>query len=140
MSTMTYTGTLVVCSCWCGIQCAVPRGLYDQRMREKELTGKSKAIWCPIGHEFIYTGESRDQRVARLERQLANTDEDLRAARARLSIQKAQTTKARNKLKATERRVAHGVCPCCQRSFKQLRRHMEGQHPTFVIEHGIPEG
>lgn len=28
--------------------------------------------------------------------------------------------------------VGAGVCPCCNRTFKNLARHMAGQHPGFT--------
>lgn len=28
-------------------------------------------------------------------------------------------------------RAAHGVCPCCNRTFQQLARHMSAKHPDF---------
>jgi hypothetical protein len=36
---------------------------------------------------------------------------------------------AKTKLK---KRIAAGVCPCCNRSFQDLARHMKGQHPEFA--------
>jgi hypothetical protein len=53
------------------------------------------------------------QRVARLDKELV--------------AQRGQTTKARNQLE----RVGNGVCPCCTRSFTNLRRHMATKHPGF---------
>ena len=38
--------------------------------------------------------------------------------------QKAAKTRLKN-------RVASGVCPCCNRTFKQLAAHMSRQHPEF---------
>lgn len=61
---------------------------------------------------------------ARLERQLANREEDLRAAKAAHAVTKGKLTKTRN-------RIAKGVCPCCNRSFVNLGKHMAGQHPDF---------
>jgi len=43
----------------------------------------------------------------------------------RLSAQKGVTTRIKN-------RVANGVCPCCKRSFTDLRRHMETKHPKYA--------
>ena len=31
-----------------------------------------------------------------------------------------------------KKRVGHGVCPCCTKSFANLREHMRRQHPQFV--------
>lgn len=28
-------------------------------------------------------------------------------------------------------RIRNGVCPCCNRSFKDVHRHMKSQHPEF---------
>lgn len=38
--------------------------------------------------------------------------------------QKGQNTRLKN-------RIAAGVCPCCNRSFQNVARHMAGQHPDF---------
>jgi hypothetical protein len=27
--------------------------------------------------------------------------------------------------------VANGVCPCCNRTFQNLARHMAGKHPDY---------
>lgn len=31
-----------------------------------------------------------------------------------------------------KKRIANGVCPCCNRSFKNLHLHMENQHPEYL--------
>lgn len=31
-------------------------------------------------------------------------------------------------------RAAAGVCPCCNRTFEQLGRHMTTKHPEYVKE------
>lgn len=36
---------------------------------------------------------------------------------------------AKTKLK---KRIAAGVCPCCNRSFQNVRRHMANKHPEFT--------
>lgn len=38
---------------------------------------------------------------------------------------KGQVTKVKN-------RVSKGVCPCCNRYFKNLHRHMENKHPDYA--------
>jgi hypothetical protein len=46
-------------------------------------------------------------------------------AERRLSATRGVVTRIRN-------RVANGVCPCCNRTFADLHRHMASQHPEFV--------
>ena len=51
------------------------------------------------------------------------------AAERSLAAQRGVTTKLR-------KQIAAGVCPCCHRSFQNLRRHMDGQHPDFAVRDG----
>jgi hypothetical protein len=40
-------------------------------------------------------------------------------------------------------RIKHGVCPCCNRTFLNLQRHMTTQHPSFNMSAdsaGAPHG
>ena len=45
--TLTYTGELVITTCWCGITMALPGDLYEHAGR----TGA--ACYCPLGHSWI---------------------------------------------------------------------------------------
>jgi DNA repair exonuclease SbcCD ATPase subunit len=116
---------LVTEECYsCGVLFAMP-----QTLREKLLADHSRNFYCPNGHDQHYIGKTDAQlaqeRAERLERQLANRDEDLRAERAAHRATKGNVTKLR-------KRVANGVCPCCNRSFANLHRHMENQHPDYA--------
>lgn len=123
----TYAGhtTLEVEVCGgCGVLFAAPERLID-RCRE---TGDS--FFCPNGHSLVYN----DYENARLKKQLAATKDRLAAERARadqteasLRATKGVVTKQKQKLK----RVSEGVCPCCNRSFRDLRRHMATKHPDY---------
>ena len=35
---------------------------------------------------------------------------------------------------ALQYRVGHGVCPCCNRTFGDLYRHMSTKHPGYAAE------
>ncbi|SKU47360.1 Uncharacterised protein [Mycobacteroides abscessus subsp. abscessus] len=107
--------------------CGVPYALNDEFIRQRRKDHKS---WhCPNGHSQYYPQKNETEeakaRAAMLERQLANRDEDLRAAKAAHAVTKGKLTKTRN-------RIAKGVCPCCNRSFANLQRHMAGQHPDYT--------
>jgi len=121
MPTLTYTGRLVVETCWCGTRHAIPSELADMA----EQNGHT--VYCPLGHQWV-VGKSevialREQ--LKEERRRGQAERDLRAdAERRLTAQKGETTKAK-------KRAAAALCPCCNRSFVQLRRHMASQHPDF---------
>lgn len=41
---------------------------------------------------------------------------------------------ARGQVTRLKNRAAAGVCPCCNRTFHQLVRHMAAKHPDFAAE------
>ncbi len=135
METLTYTGTLVVTSCWCGINLAVPNDLY----RKAQADSKT-AIFCPLGHEFVFRKNEaerqreradRAERDARLARASRDAARDQAAASHRSAIAyKGHITRLRN-------RIANGVCPVgdCRRHFDNVQAHIEGEHPQWAAEH-----
>lgn len=126
-----YAGELVVLRCWCGIQHAVPDSLRNLQRRQKDKGQVITAIFCPLGHEHVPKGESDK---ARLERELSaerarhdQTRAELRETERRRRAEKGAKTRLK-------KRAAVGVCPCCNRTFHQLARHMAAMHPDFVQE------
>jgi hypothetical protein len=119
--------------CQCDMVFAIPHTL---RLRLR----KSHAIfYCPAGHAQHYTGESSEdqlrQEVERLRKRAENLraeyDQEWKAHKAterRLSAAKGVLTK-------TKKRIAHGVCPCCNRTFQNLANHMKGKHPDYETQH-----
>jgi hypothetical protein len=119
--TLSYTGTLVVTRCWCGLSHAIPSDLYEQAKRRKDVV-----VYCPLGHTWIFR-DTDEERIKRLDRRLEATRDLLRAEERSHSATRGHLTRAKKR----ERRVAAGVCPCCNRSFANLARHMAGQHPSY---------
>ena len=119
-TTITRTTTFVIIDCPnCGSLFGITTEL-DHRRGED-----GKQFWCPLGHSMSYheTEVMRlRKRAERLERTLANKDEDLRSAYASLTATKGALTKAR-------RRADRGVCQHCHRSFVNVQRHVKSQHP-----------
>jgi hypothetical protein len=130
-NTITYTDELVTMICWCGTHHAVPETLYRHQRRCHDDGRSVPDIYCPLGHTHVPAGKGKAElereRRERAERALANRDEDLRAERASHAATKGALTKAR-------KRATAGVCPCCHRSFVNVRRHIETCHPG-ELEH-----
>lgn len=104
----------------CGIQFSVP----ETWRAEKQKTGKS--WYCPNGHSRVYRESDADaaHRLLAAEKQRhANT-------LARLNEAEAAEQRATKELKRVKKRVLAGVCPCCNRTFQQLARHMKTKHPN----------
>lgn len=130
MAILTFTGTMQILKCGeCSIPHAIPSELYTDRLNN------GGNWWCPNGHKLHFTQTENDK----LERELA-------AEKRRRQWSEARESSTRDQLHATERslrghkaaktriknRIAAGVCPCCNRSFQDVRRHMAGQHPDFA--------
>lgn len=108
-------------------------------------TDSSQTIVCPYGHKWHYTPkkEMDANEQTRLERDrlkqklaekddtineiIKNSNERLDHANRKLAAQKGKVTRLKN-------RAAAGVCPCCNRTFQNLKNHMASQHPTFTKE------
>lgn len=118
----------------CGIRYAVPKKFLDSR-REERLSGQTKGWWCPNGHRWSFT-ETDNDRLRRerdiLKQQIARVEDDRAAAWRAEEAATAAKKKAEAALKRTMNRAGAGVCPCCNRSFVALARHMKTRHPDVV--------
>lgn len=116
----------------CGTAFWIEGALYQRRCNDHA------SFWCPNGHEQHFTGESADKRrIRELEQRIATEQEEAARQRrmrehaeTRLKGANIQTGKARAALKRTITRVHAGVCPHCNRTFKQLAEHMKAKHQS----------
>ena len=130
--TWTTTGTVMVTLfCWhdqCGVEFAITERLHALVLE------RGGTLHCPHGHR-LGLGESLLDREKKLreraesnakwwtERATHAREEQDRIAR-RLSAQQGATTRLK-------RRIANGVCPCCNRHFANVERHVSQMHPEF---------
>ena len=94
---------------------------FDQRRRKDH-----EAFYCPSGHPQSYTGQSE---ADKLRKQLVEAQRraDMEANTRRAA--EIEAKRAKTRLKKLTHRVNCGVCPHCQRTFKQLAEHMKTKHP-----------
>ncbi len=128
MATMMYTGELTVVVCWCGIKHAVPSELRKFQLSQHE-DGKNHFVCCPLGHKYVPAGESKAEILERQLQRERQRHDQTRADRDYKENQRRAEKAAKTKLK---KRIAAGVCPCCNRTFQNLAKHMKGQHPEYV--------
>lgn len=115
----------------CGIPYTVPLMVWENNYK------KGGTHYCPNGHgqgwsknecEDAVIRRERDrlkQETARLSDEVKQQREQREAAECSAAAYKGQTTKLK-------KRAAAGVCPCCNRTFQNLARHMANKHPTFA--------
>jgi hypothetical protein len=128
---ISVTQTLVMTTCTeCGILMAIPLE-FDARLRSTH-----RNFYCLNGHPQHYAGkteiENLREKCKRLEDdrdwwsdQFESEREAHATTEARRRAEKAAKTKMKN-------RIAKGVCPCCNRHFENLQRHIESEHPDYV--------
>jgi uncharacterized protein with PIN domain len=103
----------------CGVIYGFPNDLYEQRKRD------GLGFFCPNGHERYFTETDRDRLKAAQARNRHLEDQ--------LSASKQEAEEHRRTILRERSRFARGVCPCCNRSFTNVRRHMETKHPDYYI-------
>lgn len=111
----------------CGVHFGVPYGFMEWRRHD------GKQYWCCNGHALSF----HETEAQKLEKQLIKTRNELQAqvneaTHGRLVAEKAAATE-RRKLRAIQKRVAAGVCPCCTRSFENLQKHMRTKHKNYAL-------
>ena len=122
--------------CNCGISFAMTAELYR---RCKDNPGpRGRSFYCPNGHNQHYVGESEtDQqrrRADRLAQQIAQRDDRIIDLIDQRDAADRRTAAAKGRITKLKKRAAAGVCPCCSRSFENLKRHMATKHPNFVAD------
>lgn len=131
MSNFTYEGhklyltTCGVCSC----TYAVPQVMRDHFY-------ENGGFWrCPNGHSWGYAEGAKTK--AAEEARIRRERDRLQQENARLAEEAEQAERERLKaeraLARHKKRAAAGTCPCCNRTFANMARHMRDQHPDFNV-------
>jgi hypothetical protein len=130
--------TIVIMHESCGV-CGVDFGI--EQAQRNALMSSGKAFYCPNGCKVAYEGDI-DELKRKLNQQIAAHDQ----TRARLAderrryeaaCKRAETAKRsraamKGQLTKIKKRIVNGVCPCCNRYFKQLDAHMKRMHPGYT--------
>lgn len=125
------------CNHQCKCQFWLPDALKETALARRGADGVT--FFCPYGHrQWFVDGETpeeklrreRDrlaQRVAEKNDEIARQRDMREGAERRLAATRGVVTRIKN-------RVGHGICPCCNRTFGNLSRHMATKHPTYATE------
>lgn len=138
MTTMTVDTDLQTISCQCGGVYAIGCAYYEQQRREG---GSWTCPYCQSGWGFGGKGENAQLKKKLLWQQAAHdqTLAELTDSRELVRVTESRRRAERGAKTKLKNRIAKGVCPCCNRSFQNLHRHMTSQHPDWVkSESGAP--
>lgn len=127
----------------CGVQFATTP-FFDERRRADK-----RSFYCPNGHPQAYTESEADklrrerdrlkQETARLEEVAATARRQADMARSREILANRSAAAYLGQVTKLRKRVGNGACPCCNRTFSDLQRHMQTKHPAFKAEEVAPE-
>ena len=123
----------------CSIVCGRCGGIYAIAETYRQQKYQKGGYWnCPYCQCSWGFGTSE---IDRLKAQLSAKEREVEQERKRKewAQQEARITEHRRRalkghLTKTKKRISHGVCPCCNRSFENLRRHMTTKHPAYIKE------
>lgn len=121
----------------CGILFAMEEGFQKERLADK------RSFYCPNGHGMSYTGKSEVEKLRaqldeerrqrqRAEQNVARWQDEYAEADARAIHERNRANGYKGHATRITKRAKAGVCPCCNRTFQQLARHMATQHPKFT--------
>lgn len=127
---LNVTETLYIEQCYkCRCYFAMPQSLRTSA----KLNGVE--FFCPHGHGQVYIESETTKlknKIEQMERNALLTAQVINNKNQRIEqlsysvrAQKAAKTKIMN-------RVKNGVCPCCNRTFKDLQNHFKTKHPELI--------
>ncbi len=121
LGTLTFAGRLVVTTCWCGIGHAIPEDLYTAASRDHK-----KSVYCPLGHSWVFTGETEAEKLAR---QLKGEQQYAESLNRRLTDEQNHSRALKGVATKLRNRAVAGACPICGEHVYQLGRHVARKHP-----------
>ncbi|MCU1590056.1 MAG: hypothetical protein JWP11_1312 [Frankiales bacterium] len=122
--------------------CGVVFGITEDYEKRRRRDGDN--FTCPNGHNNAWCKDELDrERAARRaeEKRAEQLSQELAAANTR-ALRERERREASDRQAAAykgvatkaKKRAAAALCPCCKRSFVQLRRHLEAKHPDYTGE------
>lgn len=108
----------------CGVTYVVPENVYNHK---RDYGGFSH---CSNGHQWGWPEGRKQRDELRHERDLLKQDAARLIEEREAALKEAREMK--QKYMNVQRRSAAGVCPCCNRTFSNVARHMKTKHPNVV--------
>lgn len=127
------TGQWLTCA-RCKTSFAIADELYIAAKASEKIN-----FFCPYGHSnYFPAGESEETKLRRerdrLQQQLAQKDDEIETQRKLADGYIRKLSAARGQITKVKRRIGHGICPCCSRTFENLARHMATKHADYQKE------
>lgn len=122
---VSFTESVTLNALECAV-CGVFFAITDRFEHSRRKTGDD--FYCPNGHTNVYR-DSLTEKLKKAQAELDQKTRELTEAKCQTLRERTAREEKERELKRQTRRVSNGVCPCCNRSFTNLRRHMATKHP-----------
>jgi hypothetical protein len=113
----------------CGVPFAIPSNL------QRKFKDTRESFYCPNGHRQAYLKSTEEELRDKQQKELFQKNLEIqRLKRDSDGFQELWQNKIKENKKLTlqkkriEKRIMAGVCPCCNRTFQNLAKHMENKH------------
>jgi hypothetical protein len=121
----------------CGHTTALPQDTVTERRQDH------RNMWCgTCGHKNHFPQKSKIEKerakTARAERLMKDREEERDSARDAASHADHRARGYKGHLTRQRKRSVAGACPCCNRTFQQLARHMKSKHPQYEVSEDPP--
>lgn len=114
-----------VCQCGsCGVLYMVPTLVHEHHRKEGGFA------FCSNGHQWGWREGTKARDELRLERDRLKQDAARLIDERNEALREAR--EAKSKYLKVQKRAAAGVCPCCNRTFSNVQRHMKSKHPNVI--------
>lgn len=129
----TFIGILKIINCAnCGMVFGITQEFQDRRRKDHE------GFSCPSGHSNVYNGENDEEKLRRENQRLVQNraflEDQIRERDVKIKHERKRAIAFRGHAKRIKNRVAAGVCPCCNRTFSNVAKHMATKHKDYRKE------
>lgn len=118
----TITMVTEIC-CSCGICFGIPSYFQDTLRNHPE-----NGFYCPNGHKQHYS--QSEEKKLRIKAENKVIEAEIKANNA--IVEKIQIESQLKKANRDLNRLNNSICSCCNRSFNNLKQHMETMHPDKI--------
>lgn len=110
----------------CAVWHTVPEVVWDCQRAEGGFHS------CPNGHQRGWSKGTDEIERENIRRERDRLKQDAGRLNDELAAQRKRAEDAERVNRKLKTRAAAGVCPCCNRTFLNMQRHMRSKHPNVV--------
>jgi len=110
----------------CAVWHTIPEVMYNTFRAEG-------GFWsCPNGHQRGWSKGTDEIERENIRNERDRLKQDAARMADEIAAQQRRAEEAERKVLQIKRRAAAGVCPCCNRTFLNIQRHMKSKHANVI--------